>query len=272
MVNYQATAYYVKNALNLDKIKQRNKQHALLNKERNMLLYRLNEHKFIGVFSFGAVAILGVDDDAERISLISEFIGQEGIDWSITCKSDDSCELEPEIYDIRLDTGNSEAVLFDYIRLRDLTPDKIIVIFQVLAQSVAIDFLETELDWTIHRFEKVHSGLERRGKLVMGNREVMRIIGRSGNIVNFIIDKLALLDKPDVTWEEEEAQRLHSNLRKILELDDRFSALRFKLEFVQDSSRLVMDALDNRKAAQLEWIIIILIAAEFIFFIFAEII
>ncbi|MFH1046958.1 MAG: RMD1 family protein [Patescibacteria group bacterium] len=270
MIKYQVTAHYVNTSLKLAKIEQNNHQHDLLLKERNLLFYRLNDHKFVAVFSFGVVAIFGSDSPDETKGLIHNFSDSHHENEPPEETKRHLDEIEPEVYDVRIEPENVEAVLFDYIRLKDLSSEKIMLIFQLIAQSVAIDFLEGELDRAIQRFERVHRGLEQKGKLVMGTHEVMRIIGRSGNILNFIIDKLSLLDKPDITWEEEAAERLHASLRKALELEDRFSALKFKIEFVQDSSRLVLEVLENRKAAWLEWIVIVLIAMEFLFFIYAE--
>jgi uncharacterized Rmd1/YagE family protein len=99
----------------------------------------------------------------------------------------------------------------------------------------------------------------------------MRMIGLGGSSVNVIISKLSLLDKPDITWEEEDAERLHLALRRQFELDDRFSILRDKINFLQESSKTVLEVLQDRKSAWLEVIIIVLIAMEFMFFVFTEI-
>ena len=169
-----------------------------------------------------------------------------------------------------VDADAPETVDFDYIRLKDLSPEKVLLIFMVAAQSVAIGHLERGVDEAMHRFDRVHRGLAERGKLCVGTREILRIIGTAGSTINFIIDKLSLLDKPDITWEEQDAERLYAALRKAFELEDRFGALRFKIDFLRDSSENVLDVLQDRKSALLEWVVIALIAMEIVLFVYQE--
>jgi uncharacterized Rmd1/YagE family protein len=92
----------------------------------------------------------------------------------------------------------------------------------------------------------------------------MKTIGMSGNIVNFIVGQLSLLDKPDIAWEDKDAEALFINLRKMFELEDRFSTIRFKLTFIQDSSELMLDSLQHRRSELLELTIIGLIVFEIV--------
>lgn len=51
-------------------------------------------------------------------------------------------------------------------------------------------------------------------------------------------------------------------LRKDFELDYRFKDLSLKLDVVKDNCKFFLEILQNKKSTKLEWIIIILIAAE----------
>ncbi|MFC1638683.1 RMD1 family protein [Patescibacteria group bacterium] len=261
MHTYELTAHYVRNALNLAKIERKNRGTSLLRRERSLLLFGLSESKFVGVFSFGVVAVLGAESDDETERLVRDFGGDGGDE-----------PVEPEEYQVIVDADAPETVDFESIRLKDLDEEKVMLSFWAAAQSVVIDYHETRVDASLSAFEPVHRSLAERGKLVMTSRQAMRTIGLGGSTVNTIIGKLSLLDKPDITWEEEDAERLHAALRKQFELDDRFSILRDKIDFLQESSRIVLDVLDARKSAWLELTIIALIAMEFIFFIFTEIV
>lgn len=258
MKTYQLTAHYVSNSLNLAEIERNNRNAPLLRRERNLMLFKLSEDKFVGVFSFGVVAVLGSESEAETERIVASFGGEK------------EEKVEPEKYGVIIDPSGQETVDFENIRLNSPDPEKISLCFWTAAQSVTIDHLERKVDEALSRFERVHRGLAERGKLTMGTREALRTIGMGGNAVNFIIGKLSLLDKPDITWEKESAERLHASLRKQFELDDRFNALQFKVRFLQDSSETVLDVLQDRKAALLEVIIIILITMEFMFFVYAE--
>jgi uncharacterized Rmd1/YagE family protein len=144
------------------------------------------------------------------------------------------------------------------VRLRQPAIERLMLVFHVLAQSVAIDFLDRSVEEIMSHFERIHQNLAQKGRLVATRREVLKMIGTSGNMVNFIVGQLSLLDKPDITWEEKEAESLFSSLRKMFELADRFETLRFKITHVQDTSELLLDLLHTRRAEFTEIIIILL--------------
>ena len=264
MKSYKTSAFFVNSTLNLAEIERVNHHYSLLKRERNLLLFRLTDTKYVGVFSFGVIAIMGAESEDELKGLYRDFGG-----FSISDEIDGRI-AEPEQYDVMIDADAPETVDFDYIRLKNLLPEKVLLIFLVAAQSVAIGHLERGVDDALRRFDRVHSGLAKHGKLSVSTREVLRIIGAAGSTVHFIIDKLSLLDKPDITWEEQDAERLHAALRKAFELEDRFGALRFKIEFLRDSSENVLDVLQHRKSAMLEWVVIALIAIEIVLFLYQE--
>lgn len=261
MQKYELTARYIKNALSLAEIERSNHDIPLLRRERSLMLFRLSEHKFVGVFSFGVVAVLGAESDDETERLVRRFGGD--------C---DNEPVEPEEYEVIVDRDAPETVDFESIRLRDLDVEKVLLSMWAAAQSVVIDYHAERVERSLAAFEPVHRSLAERGKLVMTSRQAMRVIGLGGSATNVIIGKLALLDKPDITWEEEDAERLHLALRKQFELDDRFGILEDKIEFLRESSRTVLEVLEARKSTWLEVIIIVLIAMEFIFFVFTEIV
>jgi uncharacterized Rmd1/YagE family protein len=259
MKKYRLTAFYVKNSLNLIEIERKNRNSPLLRRERNLMLFRLSDCKFVGVFSYGVVAILGAESKAETERLVTAFSDEANREM-----------LEPEEYEVIIDETTSETVDFESIRLRDLDPEKILLCFLAASQSIVIDFHESLVDRALIKFETVHRNLADRGKLVINSRQAMKAIGLGGNTVSLIIGKLALLDKPDITWEEETAERLHAALRRQFELDNRFSALQLKISFLQESSKTVLNVLQDRKSAMMEIIIIALIAMEFLFFLYSE--
>jgi uncharacterized Rmd1/YagE family protein len=57
---------------------------------------------------------------------------------------------------------------------------------------------------------------------------------------------------------------LISELRQDFEIDSRYKDLEMKLDIVNANSRFFLEILQNQKSTKLEWIIIILIAAEII--------
>lgn len=256
---YSLSAHYIKHSLNLAKVEQKNTDLVLWRKERNMLVYKQSETQFICVYSFGVVTVFGIDDKKEREKLLRRFAkgGEEEPGVALA-------GLPTEEYPIIIDRDAPESVEFNAVRLKHLTIEKLLLVFHVIAQSVAFDFLEGQVEETLQRFEKIHLNLARKGLLTATSREVMKTIGMSGNIVNFIVGQLSLLDKPDIAWEDKDAEALFINLRKMFELEDRFSTIRFKLTFIQDSSELMLDSLNHRRSELLELTIILLIVFEIV--------
>lgn len=261
MLRYPLSAHYVKNSLNLAEIKQRSSDLPLFNlmrKERNLLVYNIGSERYLCVYGFGVITIFGLDDPKEIAKLVRHCAGgsDDSEASSVSAASDD--------YAVVIDPDAPEAVEFDHVRLKQLTLEKVILVCHVVSQSVAIDHLDSQLKSMVRLFDGIYSGLADRGRLVAKNKTVFKVIGMSGSVTNFILNRLSLLDKPDITWEDREAEILYNNLRRMFELDDRFNAMRFELDYLRDSSDTFMGALDARRAEALEIIIIILIVMEII--------
>jgi len=263
MQRYSLSAHYVKTSLNLAKIEQKNAGipfFSLFRKERNALVYKLNETQYVAIYSFGVVTFFGIDDKKEIGKLLKRVaVGEE---------ETAAVEVKPivEDYAVVIDPDQPESVEFDFTRLKQLTVEKLLLVFHVVAQSVAIDFLESQIGDSMQDIERIHMALASKGMLPTNGKSILRMVGRSGNIVHFIINRLSLLDKPDITWEDKDAETLFISLRKMFELDDRFSAMRYKLDFVHDSSATMMEVLHTKRAEMMEIIVIVLIVIEILMF------
>jgi uncharacterized Rmd1/YagE family protein len=79
-----------------------------------------------------------------------------------------------------------------------------------------------------------------------------------------MVGNLLLLDKPNILWDNEEAETLYNRIARILELDDRHEIALSKLSQIKEDVMLVMDLLNHKQSEFLEWIIIILIGVEIV--------
>jgi uncharacterized Rmd1/YagE family protein len=73
-----------------------------------------------------------------------------------------------------------------------------------------------------------------------------------------------VLDKPAVTWEKESLDRLYRALREMLEIDERFRSLEYKLRTIQESLELFLDMQQTRHGHVLETIVVALILFEIV--------
>lgn len=139
------------------------------------------------------------------------------------------------------------------------------IIAYTLAKSVALEKIEALLDVVFDRMEEIIARLDR-GELAVPDRQLAKT---ASSILNFkyrSISHVMILDKPDITWEVEEADRLYSTLANLFELQQRYNQIRHKSDTLLDINTVFSALSHARRSARLEWIIIILIAFEIVLF------
>lgn len=161
-------------------------------------------------------------------------------------------------------------IKFDRVVVTELSPSVRHIIALLLAQSAAMDYYEADVSEILARTERITRELGQRGQLSglwggLGSGrvgDVERFIGHCIQTKNEVVETLALFDKPAEAWEDEALDRLFTRLRRMLELDDRFRALEYRLRTIQDSLVLLVDLARGRSSYRLELLIVLLIVFE----------
>jgi len=250
---YGITAYYVAKSLNLAEIEKKNDL-SLVTKRRNSLFFQPTNDRMAAVFSFGVVVLFNFDE-----KLAVKFVK------SVAKYGEDPLEKpKTDEYHAVIDPEQKTSVEFESVRIQKIDQEAIHVISEVLAQSVAIEYVEERVDQFMGRFERIYGDLERGGRLPVSDVEAKKMIGAGRNVIQYVVTKLSLLDKPDSTWEEKDIENLFMGMRKMFELDDRFRALEFRLDFIHESSELIMDILQNRRSMHLEVAIVVLFVIDIV--------
>jgi len=139
------------------------------------------------------------------------------------------------------------------------------IIAYTLAKSVALEQIEAVLEVVFDRMEEIIARLDR-GELALPDKQLAKT---ASSILNFkyrSISHVMILDKPDITWEVEEADRLYSSMANMYELQQRYSQIRHKADTLLDINTVFTALSHARRSARLEWIIIVLIAIEIALF------
>jgi uncharacterized Rmd1/YagE family protein len=105
-----------------------------------------------------------------------------------------------------------------------------------------------------------------RGKLELPDRDMARL---ASSILSFKFTSIAhimVLDKPDITWDNPEADRLYTTMASLFELSQRYLEIKHKSETLLDMTDVFSGLSHARRSARLEWIIIILIAIEIVIY------
>jgi uncharacterized Rmd1/YagE family protein len=190
------------------------------------------------LYYFGALVFINCPDDlilsfCDRMSRFSEVFRSIHI-----TKYRDTYSLKIE-KEAELEITNENAVMPRYF------PACVNIISFVIAKSVALERIEEQVDLVLDEMEDVIQLLEQ-GKLAIPDRKLARL---ASSILNFKYKSIAhimVLDKPDITWDNADLDRLYSRMANLFELSQRYHEI----------------------SARLEWIIIILIAVEIVLYLY----
>lgn len=153
-------------------------------------------------------------------------------------------------------------VAFDRVVVPELGPSTLEVIATVLAQSVSIDYYDEDAQAILDRLAVMCAEVHKRGKPPGRQRDLVRFAGAAMAFQAEIIGAMLLLDKPDLTWEDEYADRLHDKLRYHFEIPERFKALETKLSTIRETMKALLELSSGRRMLFVEVAVMLLIVIE----------
>src|SRR3989344_619863 len=245
-VEHNLEAVYMANGIDLGKAAEKLDKN-LIGKRREFLTYLLENKTFLFVFSFGAVVFANVSKDGQ--SAIKRSLGKfltNPVKKSYT----ETYKLKES--ERKLNIGEEVA------DMPIVSLEEIELAARILAQSVALEHIEDLTDEILLNIEIMNNNLEKKGKFLRDTKSILKLFGLNNNIIQFVISKLALLDKPDVTWGNERLETFFSQLADIFDLRQRFRNIEYKIRFVRDNSEFALTALQANRANFLELIIVLL--------------
>jgi uncharacterized Rmd1/YagE family protein len=148
------------------------------------------------------------------------------------------------------------------IQLRALDDNRLLLVAQALAMSVALAWDERRIAQAFDRIQVVAGALQR-GTLPTGKQsELLAQIGEALSIQHRLAGRVDLDDKPDVLWDHPELERFWVKLVEEYDLPQRSRALARKLDAIKDTAGNLTDLISTRTSHRLEWYIIALILFE----------
>lgn len=166
-------------------------------------------------------------------------------------------------YKIEVIPEGEPALNNDYMSVHQLEPHHLEIVAVILAKSVALEKIEISIDQLLDEVEDIVTYLNQ-GKLSTSDQKLAklsaRILGFKFNTLSYIM----LLDKPDITWINENAETIFIELSAIFELEDRYEKIRHKSDTLLDITQVFATLTHAQRGNQLEWAIIILIAFEIV--------
>ncbi|KAH0544899.1 hypothetical protein FGG08_000979 [Glutinoglossum americanum] len=209
----------------------------------------------IFLFNYGTVVIWGMSLQHEQ-----RFLKELAKFESEKLSKDD---VQTEKFNFYYTKEYQARIYNDFISLRDkknyMTK---LAISHALAQSVKTSLFEDLVDNTIEATKDLPETIALTGKVNLTRREINMQIGELFILRINIHLQGSVLDSPELMWAEPQLDPVYQAVRSYLEMDQRVGLLTERLDVIADLLAVLKDQLTHTHGEYLEWIVIILIAAE----------
>lgn len=217
-----------------------------------------DDRELVYLYYFGGIVFINCS--AELIARFVEMLPKH----SETVKKPVELPFREE-YRLEIDPARPSAIANDFTVMPDLNMAMIEIICFVIAKSVALERIEERIDQVFDEVEGLIANLDK-GRLELPDQHMARMVS---SILSFKVTSLAhimVLDKPEITWDNPEADRLYTTMAGLFELKQRYQEIKHKSETLLDMTGVFTGISHARRSARLEWIIIILIGIEIALF------
>jgi uncharacterized Rmd1/YagE family protein len=148
------------------------------------------------------------------------------------------------------------------VLLRDMSPERLLVIADVLAKSVVLAHDEREVARVFEVIEPFTKELADHGRTRRSRKAMLKLLGNALLVQHRVSGRVAIAEKPDALWERPDLERLYARLEDEYELKERVDALNRKLAVLAETASTLADIIDTRRSVRLELVVIVLIAFE----------
>ena len=219
------------------------------------LTYRFGKNGFVTLFRYGVAVLMGLSEQEETDVLRSL---QARLVRPVLPSEEEAVLIEvgPDKDDQILPGGP--------ISLKEITPDRLVVIADALSKSVVLARDEREVAGVFDLVEPFARQLAEKGRTLAGRRAILKHVGNALLVQQRLSGRAAVTEKPDVVWDRHDLDRLYGRLEDEYELKERADALSRKLAVIADTAEVLTDIIDTRRSLRLEIIIVVLIAVELI--------
>lgn len=139
---------------------------------------------------------------------------------------------------------------------------RILSVAHVLAKSAVLDHYEQHIAALFERIEGQSEALRSHGRIPTRGKELLRQIGDVLSAQTRSVARVEVTEKPEMTWDEPELDRLYERLSIEYELRSRDLALTRKIDLIWDTAQTLLEVLQSRRSLRVEWYIALLIIFE----------
>lgn len=198
------------------------------------------EGGFAVLFRFGAVCAIGLKKAEE------DLLTGQATELAAEPRKAPICEEVEILIAADREEGIDAAGRFT---VRELSPGRAQVIACALAKSAVLSDYEGEVATVFERIEPFAKEL-RAGRSRHGGKMILREMGDVLLIQSRMVGRAEISEKPDITWDDPELDRLYDKLAMEFELRDREAALTRKLDLISRSANAYYDLMmENGRCA-----------------------
>ncbi len=217
--------------------------------------FRVGEHGLVALFRYGAAVMAGLSP-VEEDDLLRKLSARV---------SGPYMHLEDEVVTVMLDaSGDDQIPPGGPLQLKELTPERFLIIADALGKSVALAHNERQVGAVFDVIDPLASTMAAEGTVPGNRKQLLKLVGEALLVGHRMSGRVAVEDKPDVLWDRPELERLFTRLRDEYELTDRASTLADKLGVIQTTTRAITDLIDAQRSLRLEAVIVLLIVFEIV--------
>lgn len=221
--------------------------------------FKVTNNKLVYIYYFGAIVFVNfenkeVEQFIEHIKNIPGSIKSINKDIRYDCIED---------YEIVCDNSVEYDLGFEICNIQNVEAYNLDMTALVIAKSVALETIENKVSVVFDEVETIIKSLKN-GKVNINGKKSASIIGNVLAFKHTVISYIMLLDKPDITWQNANAEKFFNDLADLFELDDRYKILNAKIQSLLDATEIFSDLSHSRTSTIMELIVIILILIEVI--------
>ncbi|KAI9799068.1 MAG: hypothetical protein M1833_004262 [Piccolia ochrophora] len=209
------------------------------------------------LFDYGTVVIWGmtVQEEKRFLKEISKFETEKlAVD-----------DVQTEIFNFYYTREYQARIYNDFISLREKRNYMAkLAISHALSQSVKTSLFEDLVDATITNTKDIPERIALTGKVNLTRRQILMQVGELFILRINIHLQGSVLDAPELMWAEPQLDPVYQAVRSYLEMDQRVGLLTERLDVLADLLTVLKDQLTHTHGEYLEWIVIVLIAAEIV--------
>ncbi|EFW99458.1 duf155 domain containing protein [Grosmannia clavigera kw1407] len=209
------------------------------------------------LFDYGVVVIWGMSEAQEQ-----RFLKELARFETEKLAPDD---VEVEFFNFYYTREYQARIYNDFIALRDDRSSSYmtkLAISHAVAQSVKTSLFEELIASTVETCKDIPTQIAMTGTIALSRSQINMQIGELFILRINIHLNGSVLDTPELFWVEPQLEPVYQAVRSYLEMDQRVGLLTQRLDVIADLLAVLKEQLSHGHGEKLEWIVIVLIAAE----------